>query len=201
MRRCAASGMSRRHAGGPKPSAGGLRLSRPPDRSTPRRRRSPGLLGGLRSRLIHGSGPLSCQVKAQPVPQHTPAAPTVVLRSQIGAGRCRNSRNAAQPAGAERARTVNCPADTKLRSSKYLNNLIEQDQRGVKLRVGPMRSVSSGSGSQQSRSPASNCCAGSTRNSSTSAGCASKMEVRPPSGMRCWPRGKADTVVAGVGSN
>jgi transposase-like protein len=29
-------------------------------------------------------------------------------------------------------------ADTKLRSSKYLNNLIEQDHRGVKLRVGPM---------------------------------------------------------------
>jgi len=30
------------------------------------------------------------------------------------------------------------PADTKLRSSKYLNNLIEQDDRGVKLRIGPM---------------------------------------------------------------
>jgi transposase-like protein len=30
------------------------------------------------------------------------------------------------------------PADTKLRSSKYLNNLIEQDYRGVKLRIGPM---------------------------------------------------------------
>ena len=30
------------------------------------------------------------------------------------------------------------PADTKLRSSKYLNNLIEQDHRGVKLRIGPM---------------------------------------------------------------
>ena len=29
---------------------------------------------------------------------------------------------------------------TKLRSSKYLNNLIEQDHRGVKLRIGPMRS-------------------------------------------------------------
>ena len=27
---------------------------------------------------------------------------------------------------------------TKLRSSKYLNNLIEQDHRGVKLRIGPM---------------------------------------------------------------
>src|SRR4029077_12661730 len=30
------------------------------------------------------------------------------------------------------------PADTKVRSSKYLNNLIEQDHRGVKLRIGPM---------------------------------------------------------------
>ena len=30
------------------------------------------------------------------------------------------------------------PADTKLRSSEYLNNLIEQDHRGVKLRIGPM---------------------------------------------------------------
>ena len=30
------------------------------------------------------------------------------------------------------------PADTKLRSSKYLNNLIEQDHRGTKLRIGPM---------------------------------------------------------------
>jgi IS6 family transposase len=30
------------------------------------------------------------------------------------------------------------PADTTLRSSKYLNNLIEQDHRGVKLRIDPM---------------------------------------------------------------
>ncbi|EGO96743.1 DDE-type integrase/transposase/recombinase [Acidiphilium sp. PM] len=29
-------------------------------------------------------------------------------------------------------------ADTKPRSSKYLNNLVEQDHRGVKSRVGPM---------------------------------------------------------------
>jgi transposase-like protein len=29
-------------------------------------------------------------------------------------------------------------ADTKVRSSKSLNNLIEQDHRGVKLRIGPM---------------------------------------------------------------
>jgi transposase-like protein len=30
------------------------------------------------------------------------------------------------------------PGGTKLRSSKYLNNLIEQDHRGVKVRIGPM---------------------------------------------------------------
>jgi transposase-like protein len=30
------------------------------------------------------------------------------------------------------------PADTRVRSSKYLNNLIEQDHRGVKLRIAPM---------------------------------------------------------------
>jgi transposase-like protein len=30
------------------------------------------------------------------------------------------------------------PEDTKVRSSKYLNNLIEQDHRGVKQRIGPM---------------------------------------------------------------
>jgi transposase-like protein len=29
-------------------------------------------------------------------------------------------------------------ADTKVRSSKYLNNLIEQDHRGVNSRLGPM---------------------------------------------------------------
>ena len=30
------------------------------------------------------------------------------------------------------------PSDTKLRSSKYLNNLIEQDHRGVKQRIAVM---------------------------------------------------------------
>ena len=30
------------------------------------------------------------------------------------------------------------PAETKLRSSKYLNNLIEQDHRGVKQRIAAM---------------------------------------------------------------
>jgi transposase-like protein len=30
------------------------------------------------------------------------------------------------------------PEDTKVRSSKYLNNLIEQDHRGVKSQLAPM---------------------------------------------------------------
>jgi transposase-like protein len=30
------------------------------------------------------------------------------------------------------------PADTRLRSSTYLNNLIERDHRGVTLRIDPM---------------------------------------------------------------
>jgi transposase-like protein len=30
------------------------------------------------------------------------------------------------------------PTDTKVRSSKYQNNLIEQDHRGVKVRIAPM---------------------------------------------------------------
>jgi transposase-like protein len=31
-----------------------------------------------------------------------------------------------------------CPSGTKLRSSKYLNNVIEQDHRGVKQRIAVM---------------------------------------------------------------
>ena len=33
----------------------------------------------------------------------------------------------------------NFSVDMKLRSSKYLDNLIEQDHRSVKLRIGPMQ--------------------------------------------------------------
>ena len=82
-------------------------------------------------------------------------------------------------------------ADTRLRSSKYLNNLIEQDHRGVKLRIGPML------GFKQFRTAAI-AIAGiellRRRDSSTSTGCASKIEVRPPSGMRCWRRNKTGEV-------
>ena len=85
-------------------------------------------------------------------------------------------------------------ADTKLRSSKYLNNLIEQDHRGVKLRIGPML------GFKRFRTAAITIAGIELlrriqRNSSTSTGCASRIEVRPPSGMRCWRRGKTDIIV------
>jgi transposase-like protein len=57
------------------------------------------------------------------------------------------------------------PTDTKLRSSQYLNNLIEQDHRGVKQRVAVMLG-SRASEMRQSRSPASSCCTASGRDSS-----------------------------------
>jgi transposase-like protein len=81
------------------------------------------------------------------------------------------------------------PAETKVRSSKYLNNLIEQDHRGVKLRI--VRCwASNGSARQRSSSPVSNWSAGSTKVNLTLDGYVSKIEVRPPSGMRCWQRNK-----------
>jgi hypothetical protein len=45
---------------------------------------------------------------------------------------------------------------TKVRSSKYLNNLIEQDHRGAKSRLAPMLGFR-GSEPRRSPSPASNC--------------------------------------------
>jgi transposase-like protein len=82
------------------------------------------------------------------------------------------------------------PADTKLRSSKYLNNLIEQNHRGVKLRIGPML------GLKRFKTAAviiagSNCCFGSARGSSTSVGCVFGIEVRLLSGMRSWQSNNA----------
>ena len=42
------------------------------------------------------------------------------------------------PCGARAESRWLLPANTKLRSSKYLNNLIEQDHRGVKQRIAVM---------------------------------------------------------------
>ena len=48
------------------------------------------------------------------------------------------------------------PAETKLRSSKYLNNLIEQDHRGVKQRIATMLGFKGASRPRRLRSPVSN---------------------------------------------
>ena len=73
--------------------------------------------------------------------------------------------------------TGSCPR-MKLRSSKYLNNLIEQDHRGGKSASVPC-SASRGSGPPPPRSLASNFFAASTNASSTSASCASKSRSTP----------------------
>ena len=87
------------------------------------------------------------------------------------------------------------PADTKLRSSKYLNNLIEQDHRGVLLRY---RSDADLSGLTPQRSQL----LGSELlrrihkgqfNLRLALG-VSRVEVRPPSAMRCWRPDKADSI-------
>jgi hypothetical protein len=84
-------------------------------------------------------------------------------------------------------------ADTKLRSSKYLNNLIEQDHRGVKLRIGPML------GFKRFRTAATTI-AGIELLRRIHKGqfnlgrLPSKIELRPPSGTRCWQRNKAGSV-------
>lgn len=47
---------------------------------------------------------------------------------------------AAHRAVLEMQNTDMLPKSTKLRSSKYLNNLVEQDYRGIKSRIRPMLS-------------------------------------------------------------
>ncbi len=82
------------------------------------------------------------------------------------------------------------PADTKVRSSKYLNNLIEQDHRGVKLRIGPMlgfewfttATITIGGDQLLRRDP--------QRPVRPRPIGASKIELRLPSGTRCWQRNK-----------
>ena len=83
------------------------------------------------------------------------------------------------------------PAETKLRSSKYLNNLIEQDHRGVKLRIGPML------GFKRFRTAAITI-AGIELLRRIHKGQFNlgrlrlKDRIRPPSGTRCWQRNKAE---------
>ena len=71
----------------------------------------------------------------------------------------------------------------KLRSSKYLNNLIEQDHRSVKLRLGPMLGFKRFRNASL-RSPASNLCIASGKVSSTSASFAPITKPRRRFGMR-----------------
>ena len=75
--------------------------------------------------------------------------------------------------------------DTLLRSSKYLNNMIEQDHRGVKSRINPMLGF-------KVFDHAAVTIAGvellhaSARASSISAGCAFEAKLRPRSGTPCF---------------
>src|ERR1035437_4143813 len=74
----------------------------------------------------------------------------------------------------------------KIRSSKYLNNLIEHTDRS---NFGLVRcSASSTFAERRRRLPASNSCIGSERVSSHSARFTSKVKPHPRSGTRCSPR-------------
>jgi transposase-like protein len=83
------------------------------------------------------------------------------------------------------------PADTKVRSSKYRNNLTEQDHRGVKLRIGPMLGF-------KWFSTAAIILAGIEllrriyKGQFNLGGLRLKTEVRPLSGTRCWQCNKTD---------
>jgi transposase-like protein len=75
------------------------------------------------------------------------------------------------------------PEETRLRSSKYLNNLIEQDHRGVKQRIAVMLGFK-GFRNARSRSPALSCCTAFGRGSSDCKVSVSKIKLRLQSGMR-----------------
>ena len=73
------------------------------------------------------------------------------------------------------------PAETKLRSSKYLNNLIEQDHRGESPRCWASRA----SRPRRLRSPVSNLCIASARDNSDWDVWVSKVDLRLQCGMPC----------------
>ncbi|AXC10151.1 Mobile element protein [Acidisarcina polymorpha] len=86
------------------------------------------------------------------------------------------------------------PKSTKLRSSKYLNNLIEQDHRGIKSRTKPML------GFKNFRSAAStiagiDCSAAFTKINSISDAYASKTELCLQSGVQYWLNSKPPRTV------
>jgi hypothetical protein len=74
------------------------------------------------------------------------------------------------------------PKSTKLRSSKYLNNLVEQDHRGIKSRTRPMLGFKNFNSPPPSPLPESNCFTVSARDSSHSVDSNSKIKLRRRSG-------------------
>jgi len=74
-------------------------------------------------------------------------------------------------------------ARTTIRSSKYLNNLIEQDYRSIKLRLGPMLGFKGFRNA--SITIAGNSCTGSEKVRSNSDGFAPETSGHPKSGMQC----------------
>jgi hypothetical protein len=76
-----------------------------------------------------------------PVPQSLPIHPAA-FRCSLAIQTFQNKRQRQYAASHRAVRELkpdgSLPADTKLRSSRYLNNLIEQDHRGVKQRIAVM---------------------------------------------------------------
>jgi transposase-like protein len=93
------------------------------------------------------------------------------------------SHRAAKEALGEHPETNQC----EIRSSKHLNNLIEQDHRSIKLRLGPTLGLKHFRRAAR-RSPGWNSCTGSGRASSNSENFASKTNPRPKFGTQFSPR-------------
>jgi hypothetical protein len=87
------------------------------------RSRSLGLSPQYQQRCCRGQGVLSRGNQESGI-----GAQTIILNWYVASHRAAREMKAAGQLA----------VDTKLRSSKYLNNLIELDHRGVKLRIGPM---------------------------------------------------------------
>jgi hypothetical protein len=81
------------------------------------------------------------------------------------------------------------PKDTTLRSSKHLNNLIEQDHRNVKSRVNTMPGFKSFRNAAVTISSIELKIA-FAKLSSISRKCASKIPLRPPLGRQSFPLGE-----------
>jgi hypothetical protein len=87
--------------------------------------------------------------------------------------------------------------DTKVRSSRYLNNFFEQDHRGVKSRLDPMLGLKR-FGTAAITIAGIELFSVSKEVNSTSGSCATRTDVRPPSGRRCCQRNKMHASVGVV---